>query len=266
SSFLMCQSCPAGTYSNGGSITSCTPCPAGQYQSATGATSCGYCNTGYYSTGGAKSCTACTNKPANSYYTGSSTSNSCPWACNSGYEKSGNSCIQSCKPGYYKNASGIIEQCPAGYYCTGNSSTGCKATPCGIGYYNENTGSTSQSACTKCNPTCYSKAWAVVGGGLVREHTHQNSNPNSSAQIKLYYAEGDKVCGPSVRVYCYANNVCPNTANTAPQRQGTYYYTLNLSCADSWDGDYMMDCNADYQTESYDSTTGLLYSEGSCSW
>ncbi|MCR5506271.1 MAG: hypothetical protein K6F04_00285 [bacterium] len=50
-SIYMCQSCPAGTYSAGGTSKSCTPCPAGTYSSA-GATSCSPCASSTYSSWG----------------------------------------------------------------------------------------------------------------------------------------------------------------------------------------------------------------------
>ncbi|MBR5153644.1 MAG: hypothetical protein IKW57_02515 [Alphaproteobacteria bacterium] len=56
------------------------------------------CDNGYYTTGG--TCVACTNKPANSSYTGSATSNACPWKCNDGYNQtSDNTCVQLCDSG-----------------------------------------------------------------------------------------------------------------------------------------------------------------------
>ena len=53
----MCQSCPAGTYSDG-TQTQCTPCPAGTYSNG-GAGSCTKCKSGTYSTGGAGQCSPC---------------------------------------------------------------------------------------------------------------------------------------------------------------------------------------------------------------
>ncbi|MCR5506842.1 MAG: hypothetical protein K6F04_03275 [bacterium] len=72
-SIYMCKSCPAGTYSAGGTSKSCTPCPAGQYQNLGGQTSCKACPANSTSSAGAKSIDDC--------------------ICNTGYEKSGNSCV-----------------------------------------------------------------------------------------------------------------------------------------------------------------------------
>ena len=56
------------------------------------------CNTGKYGTPsecnrspatGSVGCSTCTNKPANSAYTGGSTTNACPYVCNAGFYRSG---------------------------------------------------------------------------------------------------------------------------------------------------------------------------------
>ena len=46
-----CKECPAGTYSNGGTVTSCTTCPTGSTSNA-GASSCTICTDGYKYVGG----------------------------------------------------------------------------------------------------------------------------------------------------------------------------------------------------------------------
>ncbi|MDE5615495.1 MAG: InlB B-repeat-containing protein [Alphaproteobacteria bacterium] len=71
-------------------------CNASYYKNGSTCTSCG---TGYYSAKGATSCTACTNKPANSSYTGNASSNSCPWSCNANYTK--NAAGTACTPNSY---------------------------------------------------------------------------------------------------------------------------------------------------------------------
>ena len=62
---------------------------------------CVPCATGTYSTYNANTCSSCTNtKPANSHYSGSATSNDCPWECDSGYAlTSSNTCEQLCTAG-----------------------------------------------------------------------------------------------------------------------------------------------------------------------
>ena len=66
------------------------------------------CNTGYYTSG--VTCPACTNKPDNSAYTGTATSNACPWSCNTGYgQTSANLCAQICTAGIQqlKSSTGV---------------------------------------------------------------------------------------------------------------------------------------------------------------
>jgi hypothetical protein len=50
------------------------------------------CNSDGLATSG---CSTCTNKPANSAYTGGSTTNTCPYVCSAGFYRSGSSC-QAC--------------------------------------------------------------------------------------------------------------------------------------------------------------------------
>ncbi len=82
---------------SGGTLSTVT-CDAGYYNY--NYERCNECSIGQFTSGGATSCTSCTNKPANSYYTAKGTSNSCPWACNTGYAK--NSAGTACSPNTYK--------------------------------------------------------------------------------------------------------------------------------------------------------------------
>ena len=91
-----CGTCTVGTCNwrdyNGATDTTCMP------NNCTQPVSSVTCNTGYYKSG--VTCPACTNKPANSSYTGTATSNSCPWTCNSGYNQTAdNQCGQFCGAG-----------------------------------------------------------------------------------------------------------------------------------------------------------------------
>ncbi len=78
-----CVACLAGYYKSSSGNGACTSCSAGTYSSA-GSSSCTSCPAGTYSSAGSSSCTSCSNKPTNSYYT---TSNSCNWQCDNGYDK-----------------------------------------------------------------------------------------------------------------------------------------------------------------------------------
>ena len=91
----MCQSCPAGTYSDG-TFTSCKTCPAGTYSSA-GASSCSTCPAGYYCPGGSdkKVC------PAGQY--SSAKASSCTLCPVGTYSSGGKSSCSTCPTGKYSN-------------------------------------------------------------------------------------------------------------------------------------------------------------------
>ncbi len=58
------------------------------------ALTCSAVGIGYYSPAADNNRYSCTNKPANSTYTGSGGgANNCPWSCDAGYTKNGNSCV-----------------------------------------------------------------------------------------------------------------------------------------------------------------------------
>lgn len=107
-------SCSYTAWSNSGSrlIT----CPAGTYWNGSG---CAGCETGYYCPGftdvsesslsNGYGRGACSNKPGNSSYSGSATSNACPWSCNAGYYGSSANGNTSCA------------DCGSGNYCTGGT-------------------------------------------------------------------------------------------------------------------------------------------------
>lgn len=147
-----------------------------------------WCRTGYYATEPQNfnewynSCSACTNKPANSTYTGYSVpsemyavESNCPWQCNANYYKNGSAC-SACNSGYSAPAGSTTasactksctractqQTCPANATCShGNTSTsgtdkqgvGCDApastcsitVTCNPGYYKNSNGT-----CTAC--------------------------------------------------------------------------------------------------------------------
>ena len=78
-----CGTCTPGTCNwrdyKSATDTSCTPTDCNQPVNPGSVV----CNTGYYTSG--TTCPACTNAPSNSSYTGTATSNDCPWKCSDGY-------------------------------------------------------------------------------------------------------------------------------------------------------------------------------------
>ena len=111
-----------------------------------------WCATGYYASGSRdyndwySDCTACTNKPANSYYTSYSTpstmyavENNCPWACNANYYKNGSSCA-ACSDVSFTETGSDTENVTGGTRTRSKSRTCYRTTSAA--------GSTSSSACT----------------------------------------------------------------------------------------------------------------------
>ncbi len=147
----VCSACPGGCSCSGGtSQPSCSiTCSAGY---AWNGSSCEICNngggpsggwnfTGLYCPGVTVSAgasqtgwVACTNKPANSYYTNTSgpTTNSCSWACSSGYHLSGGNCAAN------------ITSCPDRQYLVNWYDDSC--TDVGSGYYSD-AGDTARHLC-----------------------------------------------------------------------------------------------------------------------
>lgn len=109
-----CSGCSAWGACSGG--TRYITCPAGTYWNGSGCASCG---TGYYCPGFSSVAetslsngygrSSCTNKPANSSYSGSATTDACPWSCNAGYYGSSANGNTSCA------------DCGSGNYCTGGT-------------------------------------------------------------------------------------------------------------------------------------------------
>ena len=130
-SFLMCQSCPAGTYSAGGTSKSCTPCPKGQYQDLGGQSSCKACPAGTYSSAGASSCTSC---PVGQYQneTGASSCKACNAntyegpSCGSNKKYAVEYCTTTGSTSATANSSktfvgNVSFGCSSGYTCSGGS-------------------------------------------------------------------------------------------------------------------------------------------------
>ena len=79
-------------------------CDAGYYSADS--TSCTAVDTGYYSGDGDNTQTACTNKPANSHYTGSAITDNCPWQCDTGYGSDAGTC-RACTASEFLTNGGI---------------------------------------------------------------------------------------------------------------------------------------------------------------
>ena len=118
---LLCFTCPAGTFSAGGSdSTACNSCPAGTYSLNTGSSVCTSCVAGTYS---------------------------------AQVQATSQSVCTACLPGKYSAAAGATSSiactsCPAGTYSETAASTACAKCP--AGKYSASTGANSSSTCLAC--------------------------------------------------------------------------------------------------------------------
>lgn len=190
-------------------------CNASYYK--TSSNTCQACGTGQYSAKGATSCSSCTNKPANSYYTGNASSNACPWACNSGYHKNaaGTACYPNtkyvtCSGGYYiaKGATACSTECPANKWCAGGtftiSSAGAAADTgitgsCPSNYTSPKKSSSYTACSTSCTVNCSGNATCTYANATCTYDT-----------TKTY--TGTKTCqnvACSTQSSCSASGTCP---------------------------------------------------------
>lgn len=98
---------------SGGTLSTVT-CNSGYYKNASN--TCSPCESGYYCPGGTFNVSSsidgrnsCSNAPSNANYTGSATSNACPWSCKAGYYGSSAAGSTSCA------------DCGSGNYCEGGT-------------------------------------------------------------------------------------------------------------------------------------------------
>lgn len=140
-----CTSCPQGTFSVLGNVTSCTNCSAGSYQYNTGQSTCNLCPIdAITTTSGLANCTAC-NLGTQSGQGASSCS-----SCNIGSyrDNSLTSCVQ-CAPGKFQNQTGqsFCYSCDTGKYQSNQGGSIC--TACDVGYYANTVGNSYCSPCAK---------------------------------------------------------------------------------------------------------------------
>lgn len=224
---------------------------------------CSACGTGYYSAQGATSCQQCTNKPANSYYTGNAASNSCPWACNSGYHKNsaGTGCDPDCSTS--KACSTLGSQWSGTYNeCTGNQGTACyktctKPCTCATGANctsSSTTGKTyygNQSACDAAASTCtvnscqsgrYKNGNTCPTCSSVGDGTYTQSAANNTAGSGSCYKSCTKACTQPPKP-AHATSVTYGSTSTS----GTQYYQGTCSAAASTCSMTVTACEAGYK-------------------
>ena len=178
-----------------------------------------WCRTGYYASDPLNfnswynSCSACTNKPANSTYTGRGTpstmyavENNCPWQCNDGYYKDGNTC-KECGGNNYYCKGGTRYTVSAGHYSTGGTSTT----------------RTGQSQCT--GATYCSGGVKNTCPGSYTANTTAGKTAPSACQIRVSAGKYIATANSSTQTTCTAGYACPgglvNYGSTGKRTQCT---------------------------------------------
>ena len=140
---------------------------------------CVQCDPGTYSSAGATSCTTCTGLPSNAEWTGSATSNACPWRCKANYYKSGSLCA-ACSDVSFTDTGTETQT------ITGGSRTRSKTRTC---YRTTSSaGSTSSSACSgsgNCGAWSYGAWDATCSTGYTQNANDDGCNCNTNCTAVL---------------------------------------------------------------------------------
>ena len=211
---------------------SCEPCSAGTYKDVVGNQACSACPVGtYMANTGATSCTACTNtKPAHSSYsTSGGTTNTCDWACDSGYINTGTSCeIEKFSVTTTSDATTLNWTMTASGEFYVDCGDGGRLTQSGT-----TTGSTisgNKITRTGTGSTTYTCTWGSAGahtvhfGGTATGY----STSTSAAAIAFYKSSG----GTQAKVASISGSLgamFPVVNGNIPRFYRTFYYCSNLS-------------------------------------
>ncbi|MBP5364127.1 MAG: hypothetical protein J6Y49_02135 [Alphaproteobacteria bacterium] len=142
-------------------------CNAGYYSADN--TSCTAVDTGYYSGDGDNTQTACTNKPANSHYTGSAITDNCPWQCDTGYGSDAGTC-RACTASEFLTNGGICVNTKFTVTTT-NSTSEFKFfmwEPTGTFYVDWGDGNVDTITRTNSTGNTYSHDYAATGSYTIR--------------------------------------------------------------------------------------------------
>jgi len=245
--------CPAGQYLAGG--TTCTNCPAGQYQATNNynGNSCPSCAVGQYSTGGAASCSTCTNAPSTNYYTSVGTTSNCPnTICAIGQSpnltKTGcTACAAlSGTNRYCGSGSCTPTSIPASNYWMTTSSSGCGSASCPTSTnttrYTLSQGTTSSAgSCTSCSISS-SQYWTDTGCGSSSCPTSTNTTRYTLSQGTASSAGSCTSCSISSSQY-WTDTGCGSSSCPSPSTTTTY--TLSQGTASS-PGSCTSSCKTNY--------------------
>ncbi len=290
---------PTGQWRNGENCAACTNAPANTTYTSSGSTnnSCSYTgNTGYCKSGSSyiaiptgqfrngEDCVACTNKPANTYYTGNGgTLNGCPWACNSSFCHDGSACV-STPTGQWRNGNNC-EACtnkPANTTYTGNGGTSntCSYTGNG-GYCNNGTGYVTiptgyyrtGETCSACTNAPANTVY-TSGGGTANNCSYKAAdgycyNGTSYIAIATGYWKSGETCTactnkPANTTYTGnggTSNSCAYTGNTGYCNNGSAYVATPTGYFRS--GETCAACNNKPANSTY---TGNGGTTNTCAW
>jgi len=287
--------CSAGQYLAAGS-ESCASCPAGSYCASSGSYNystttnqgiTGSCAAETYSTGGAttSSCTACTNKPANSSYTsatGNTTSN-CPWICNAGYEANSSSTCTACSTynhysdweTYTENITGGTRSIQRRYMIYYSSSAG---GTCGVSSYGDweyhtsgwlyacDAGRFYDGACSPCPSGAYCPGdnyyYSCTNAPSNASYTGSGGSTNTcpwACDAGLYW-NGSSCADPGAGYYSPAadNNryECSNKPSGSSYTTSSSSNSCGWACDANlyWDGSNCVDPGVGYYSPAYDNS------------
>ena len=224
---FVCQSCAAGTYSDG-TLEKCKECPAGQYSQGN-AGSCSTCNAGTYSNKGANQTgsTGCNICSAGTYSTkGSSSCTRCPAGKYSGAGASSCSSCSSTSYGTWGGNCGTVTRSVTSYCTkagstssTGNSSTTTESTTLYCSGHSSCSASTN-GTCTSCSKPSYSSWNSTSGCGWSCNGGYYRSGNNCKLRIYAYYKTVNNCAGNeqsgyfSVTEYDYEKEITDGVSYT----------------------------------------------------
>ena len=251
---FVCQSCAAGTYSDG-TLEKCKECPAGQYSTGnasscstcnagtysnkganqTGSTGCNICSAGTYSGRGASSCSSCSSTKYEAWggNCGTVTRNVTKYCTKAGStsptgnsETTTESKAMSCSGHNYCSASinGTCISCSKPSNSSWDSTSGC-GWSCNAGYYKS-----SASSCTNCLTAGVETCDSITGRVTSCKAGHYKSGDSCKLSLYAYKRSVGGCVGnstySSVVTYKYigeANDGFSKTLNTEWFSSGDYH-------------------------------------------
>lgn len=153
-------------------------------------TACTAVEAGYYSAAADNTRTACTNKPANSHYTGSASTDNCPWQCDTGYGNDNGQC-RACTVGEFW-ANGSCETVKFSITTTNNTNEFkfFMWEPTGTFYVDWGDGTVDTITRTSSTGNTYSHTYSMTGSYTIRFGGVATGYDGNSAHTTMsFYAQ-----------------------------------------------------------------------------